>query len=197
MKSGAALGLSIWMLYLASASAVIAGDPSQAHATSSQPTGAVTSTSTLRFEPPPPEPSPGSFGRPMVWGLPFWFALPPAIDDAKPVVTVAASAPAAVPAPAQVPVEPSSIQPPLRSGPPRADATARGYLRLRVTPATAQVYVDGFFTGTAEDGPGLSLAAGWHRIEFRASGHDTLAVNLTVEADRTVTWEGELRPLRR
>jgi hypothetical protein len=72
-------------------------------------------------------------------------------------------------------------------------------LRLEVRPATAQVYVDGFYVGTVENAgsaAGLSLAAGWHRLEFRAPGYATSAVNVTIEANRTISHSGELTPMR-
>ena len=64
---------------------------------------------------------------------------------------------------------------------------------------TAQVYVDGFYVGTVEDisrrPTGLDLAAGWHRLEFRAPGYVTPAVNVTIEADRTLNYRRELQPI--
>ena len=64
----------------------------------------------------------------------------------------------------------------------------------------AQVYVDGFYVGLVRDfhrsGAGLNLAAGWHRLEFRAPGYETPAVNVTIEPNRTATYQGELKPTR-
>ena len=76
----------------------------------------------------------------------------------------------------------------------------RGYLRLEIEPNTAQVFVDGFYVGTVEEAnrsqAGLNLAAGWHRLEFRAPGYVTPAVNVTIEANRTIGYRGELKPIR-
>ena len=96
---------------------------------------------------------------------------------------------------------PSSIQPPLQPtalpGAPRG--SLRGNLWLAVEPNSAQVYVDGFYVGTVEEShrtpTGLSLAPGWHRLEFRAPGYVTPAVNVTVEPSRMARYEGELKKL--
>jgi hypothetical protein len=105
-------------------------------------------------------------------------------------------------APAGPPVESSSIQPPFQ---PTATAGAaqgslRGNLWLDVEPSSAQVYVDGFYSGTVADcqrsPAGLKLATGWHRLEFRAPGFETPAIHVTVETDRTTRYRGELKPTR-
>jgi hypothetical protein len=74
-------------------------------------------------------------------------------------------------------------------------------LRLEIGPASAQLYVDGFYAGTIDEAnrseAGLSLPAGWHRLEIRAPGYVTPAINVTVEANRTIHYRGELTPLRR
>jgi PEGA domain len=98
-------------------------------------------------------------------------------------------------------VAPSLIQPLLRSAAPQpSQPIPHGNLWLAVGPVTAQVYVDGFYVGTVEDShrtpEGLNLAAGWHRLEFRALGYETPAVNVTIEANRMVSHQGELRPTR-
>ena len=60
----------------------------------------------------------------------------------------------------------------------------RGNLWLAVEPNSAQVYVDGFCVDGVEEShrtpTGLSLAPGWHGLEFRAPGYVTPAVNVTV-----------------
>jgi PEGA domain-containing protein len=98
--------------------------------------------------------------------------------------------------------EPSSIQPqqPLELPQPSRPSAARGNLRLEIEPNTAQVYVDGFYVGTVDalnrSGTGLTLTAGWHRLEFRAPGYETPAINVTIEANRPTSYRGELKPLR-
>jgi hypothetical protein len=93
--------------------------------------------------------------------------------------------------------ESSSIQPlrPSRSSP--LAGSAGGTLRLDVDP-TAQAYVDGFYAGTVadlNDGGGLTLTAGWHRLEFRVPGYHTAAANVTIDAGRTVTYHLALQPI--
>jgi len=92
--------------------------------------------------------------------------------------------------------QPSSIQPQEPSVLPTSAASANGTLRLDVEPRTAQVYIDGFYVGSvaAVPDPGLTLRAGWHRLEFRAPGYETPAVNVTVEANRTTTYRRALQP---
>jgi len=87
---------------------------------------------------------------------------------------------------------------------PRAEeppAAPRGNVRIDVQPIWAELYVDGTFAGTAEDFlhslAGLNLAAGPHRFEFRAPGYETLAADITVEANRTITYRAALRRQQR
>ncbi len=99
------------------------------------------------------------------------------------------------------PSESSLIQPMLTLARPPAPQTAHGNLQLEVAPNIAQVYVDGFYVGTVDDvsrlGAGLTVGAGWHRLQFRAPGYVTPSVNVTIEADRTFTYRGELKPIVR
>jgi hypothetical protein len=105
-------------------------------------------------------------------------------------------------APSGPQVESSSIQPPFQ--PTATTGAARGSLRgslwLDVEPNGAQVYVDGFYHGTVADcqrsPAGLNLATGWHRLEFRAPGFETPAINVTVETNRTTRYQGTLKPAR-
>jgi hypothetical protein len=74
-----------------------------------------------------------------------------------------------------------------------------GHLRLRVEPATAQIYVDGFYMGTVDEFNGsgdVNLEAGPHRIEIRAPGYETLTFDVKTEASRTITYRGTLRPVQ-
>lgn len=102
---------------------------------------------------------------------------------------------------ADLPAESSLIQPLLTLPRPQRPQTAHGSLHVEVAPNIAQMYVDGFFVGTVEDvarlGAGLDLSAGWHRLEFRAPGYMTPAVNVTIEANRTLNYRGELKPIAR
>ncbi len=72
---------------------------------------------------------------------------------------------------------------------------ASGLLRLSVTPARAQVFVDGFYMGTVEDVAargGLWLAAGPHQLEMRAVGYRTLSIDIVIAPRDTLTYRGEL-----
>ena len=79
----------------------------------------------------------------------------------------------------------------------RPASSPTGTLQLEVAPPHAQVYVDGFSVGTVEavtGSGGLTVTAGWHRLEFRAPGYQTPAVNVTIEVNRTITYHLALRP---
>ena len=109
---------------------------------------------------------------------------------------------AAVPPKASVPSESSSIQPMLLSPLPQTSSSSpRGALRLEIGPPGAQLYIDGFYAGTVAETnrteAGLSLAVGWHRLEIRAPGFVTPAINVTIEANRTLVYHAELTPLQR
>jgi hypothetical protein len=73
-----------------------------------------------------------------------------------------------------------------------------GALRLKIKPREAQVLVDGYFAGRVDDFDGvfqrLRLESGPHRIEIGADGYETLSFDIRILPDRTVTYEGELRP---
>ncbi len=74
-----------------------------------------------------------------------------------------------------------------------------GSLKLKVKPGDAQVYVDGYFSGLVDDYDGLfqklNLEVGPHHIEVRAEGYETLAFDVRIEYDQTVTYKGELQKL--
>jgi PEGA domain len=115
-------------------------------------------------------------------------------DPSEPAVPAGRSTPGAY-------AESSSIKPLRASAAPQGSwASPRGALRLEVGPPTAQVYVDGFYVGTVEEvnrpQGGLTLAAGWHRVELRAPGYVTPAINVTIEANRTTSYRGELTAMR-
>jgi hypothetical protein len=75
-----------------------------------------------------------------------------------------------------------------------------GKLRLKVKPREAQVFVDGYFSGTVDQFDGvfqrLTLKAGSHRIEIRAEGFETLSFEVLIAPNETVTYSGELKPIR-
>lgn len=71
-------------------------------------------------------------------------------------------------------------------------------LRIKVKPRDASVYADGYYVGRVDDFDGmfqrLHIESGPHRIEIRADGYDTLEFEVRLLPDRTLTYEGELRP---
>ena len=71
-----------------------------------------------------------------------------------------------------------------------------GAVRLKVTPADASVYVDGFYVGIVGDFDGafqrLLLERGPHRIEMRQPHYRPLAVDVMIQEDFAITYRGEL-----
>jgi len=80
---------------------------------------------------------------------------------------------------------------------PTAQAPAdlpQGKLALFVTPATTQVYADGFYLGTVADfqDRGLWLESGPHRIELRADGYQTDAFDIRIDEERSAEYRRDL-----
>jgi hypothetical protein len=75
-----------------------------------------------------------------------------------------------------------------------------GNLRLKIKPREAQVFVDGYFVGLVDSFDGafqrLGIDAGGHRIEIKAPGHETISFDVLITPNETVTYKGELRPIR-
>lgn len=70
-------------------------------------------------------------------------------------------------------------------------APANGMLRLQVTPGSAQVFVDGLYSGTVDDVEnrrGLILPEGPHRLEIRGRGYEATTVDVRVIASDVVTY---------
>jgi hypothetical protein len=81
----------------------------------------------------------------------------------------------------------------------RPPAPATGLLRLSVTPASAQVFVDSYYVGTVDDINAqrvLQLEAGPHRLEFRAPQYQTHTVDVRVLPYETVTYRSALELVR-
>jgi len=80
-----------------------------------------------------------------------------------------------------------------RDGSARAPVTHEtGSIRLKVSPGTAQVYIDGVLAGVAGEFDGLFghhlvLESGSHQLELRADGHETYHETISVEAGKTLT----------
>jgi len=76
---------------------------------------------------------------------------------------------------------------------------SRGGLRLKVKPADARVYVDGYFAGKVDQFDGsfqkLSLERGKHKIEISAPGYKPLVFEIEITSIETTTWEGNLEKM--
>ncbi len=80
---------------------------------------------------------------------------------------------------------------------PYALAPGAGYLRTEVDPPTAQVFVDGYPVGRADElaAPGLArLAAGRHRLEIVAPGLAPHVAALVIEPGQTTEVRVRLVP---
>jgi hypothetical protein len=79
----------------------------------------------------------------------------------------------------QVPSQPERLEP------------TTGSIRLRVSPESALVIIDGTQVGVVDDFNGLSdhleLTAGTHQLELRAQGYEPLTKTVTVRAGKTLT----------
>jgi PEGA domain len=76
-----------------------------------------------------------------------------------------------------------------------AAPAATGLLRLSVTPDEAQVFVDSYYVGTVADveaGRALTLPAGPHRLEIRAPGYQSIAVDVRIAPYETLTYRAAL-----
>src|SRR4029079_4534321 len=61
--------------------------------------------------------------------------------------------------------------------------------------ASAQVYVDGYFVGTADQAAvGLDLEPGPHRVEVRAAGYDPLTFDVRITPNQVITYRDAMRP---
>jgi hypothetical protein len=65
-----------------------------------------------------------------------------------------------------------------------------GFLRLVIQPETAQVFIDGYFVGGADDfgTARLPIASGLHRVEIRAAGYETMAFDVRIRPYETATF---------
>lgn len=70
---------------------------------------------------------------------------------------------------------------------------------IEAVPSVAQVFVDGFYMGLAEEfglrGRALDLTFGTHRIELKAAGYETLSFNVVIEANRILRYRGDMQLL--
>ncbi len=74
---------------------------------------------------------------------------------------------------------------------------AAGSVSFEITPATAEVFIDGEYVGRVSDlGPTtqpLALKPGRHRIEIRAPGYQTLSIDADVTAGQVIPYRGTLQ----
>ena len=72
-----------------------------------------------------------------------------------------------------------------------------GSLRLKIKPANAQVYIDGYYVGVVDSFDGvfqkLNVDAGPHRVELKAEGYETTEFEVVVTPGDTVTYKGDLK----
>jgi hypothetical protein len=75
-----------------------------------------------------------------------------------------------------------------------------GGVSFETTPATAAVYIDGQYAGTVADfsptTQPLSLSPGRHRVEVRAPGYRTMALDVDVRPGEVIPFQGALEPIR-
>jgi hypothetical protein len=75
--------------------------------------------------------------------------------------------------------------------------TPTGSLRVRATPISAKVYIDGALAGRVDDFDGLSdhlkVEAGTHELELRADGYQPYSVHVTIDAGKTRTERATLK----
>lgn len=71
-----------------------------------------------------------------------------------------------------------------------------GFLRLKVRPRGAQVFVNGYFVGIVDDFDGifqrLRLEEGTHAVELRHPGYQTLVLDVLIVPGEKVTFEGDM-----
>jgi hypothetical protein len=73
-----------------------------------------------------------------------------------------------------------------------------GGLRLLIDPESAEVIIDGYYAGVADDFKGrahpLALVAGSHHVELLAPGCEPLAFDLMIQAHHTIRFAATLLP---
>lgn len=103
-----------------------------------------------------------------------------------------------IPGPYYVPVAGLPGYQPSVAAPPRV-AFARGGLVFETLPDMAQVYVDGFYVGLAQEfglrGRAIDLTAGAHQVELRAAGYETLAFSVLIAPNEILRYRGDMQSL--
>src|SRR5262245_55542356 len=106
---------------------------------------------------------------------------------------------AAAPPPAAAYPPPAAAYPPSNSGVAvQPGATSSAGLSFEITPADADIYVDGAYVGRVSDfGPQsqpLGLAPGRHRIEIRRSGYQMMSFDTDAIAGEVIPYQGTMQP---
>ncbi len=74
-----------------------------------------------------------------------------------------------------------------------------GFLRLKVRPRSAEVYVDGYYVGIVNEFDGLfqrlRIEEGPHTVELRHPGYEPLTLDVLIVPGEKVTFEGDMIPL--
>jgi len=72
-----------------------------------------------------------------------------------------------------------------------------GALRLKIKPANAQVYIDGYYVGVVDSFDGtfqkLNVDAGPHRVELKAEGYENSEFDVVVTPNDTITYKGDMK----
>jgi hypothetical protein len=72
-----------------------------------------------------------------------------------------------------------------------------GGVRLQVTPNDAMVYVDGYYVGTVDDFDGslqrVALEPVPHHFEIQAPGYMTIAFDVNVRPNQTITYRADMQ----
>lgn len=82
---------------------------------------------------------------------------------------------------------------------PASVAEPTGLLRLSGTPASAQVFVDGYYVATLSDieaQRALTLTSGPHRIELKAADYTSTTFDVRIDPNDTVTYRAALEHVR-
>lgn len=88
---------------------------------------------------------------------------------------------------------------PTPTAPTTTTAEATGMLRLSGTPASAQVFVDGYYVSTLADLEAqrvLTLPSGPHRVELKANDYTTTTFDVRIDPNDTVNYRAALEHVR-
>ena len=70
-----------------------------------------------------------------------------------------------------------------------------GWLRLKINPKQAQIFVDGYYVGVVDSFDGafqkLGIEGGSHKIELKAGGLRAAEFEVLITPGETVTYKGE------